>query len=39
MEPFWFFMAIVVALPLLEQVPPAPMPAPRPLRSLARYST
>ena len=36
MEPFWFFMAIVVALPMLEQ--PAPAPAPQPLRTL-RYST
>jgi O-Antigen ligase len=37
MEPFWFFMAIVVALPLLAQAAPAPAPAPlrptlRPLR-------
>jgi O-antigen ligase len=36
MEPFWFFMAIVVALPMLEQ--PAPAPVPQPLRTL-RYST
>ena len=36
MEPFWFFMAIVVALPMLEQ--PAPAPAAQPVRSF-RYST
>ena len=38
MEPFWFFMAIVIALPLLEQAAPAPIPAPQPVRSF-RYST
>jgi O-antigen ligase len=36
MEPFWFFMAIVVALPMLEQATPAP--APQPVRTF-RYST
>jgi O-antigen ligase len=36
MEPFWFFMAIVVALPMLER--PAPVPVPQPLRTF-RYST
>ncbi len=36
MEPFWFFMAVVVALPLLEQQ--APAPSPQPVRVL-RYST
>jgi O-antigen ligase len=36
MEPFWFFMAIVVALPLLEGTEPAP--APQPMRTL-RFST
>jgi O-antigen ligase len=36
MEPFWFFMAIVVALPMLER--PAPEPVARPARML-RYST
>jgi hypothetical protein len=36
MEPFWFFMAVVVALPLLERE--APAPAPQPLRAF-RYST
>jgi O-antigen ligase/polysaccharide polymerase Wzy-like membrane protein len=39
MEPFWFFMAIVIALPLLEQVQPAPTPTPQPVRSFVRYST
>ena len=36
MEPFWFFMAVVVALPLLAQEAPAPAPAPArpPLRVL-----
>ncbi len=36
MEPFWFFMAVVVALPLLAQGAPAPSPAPArpPLRVL-----
>ena len=38
MEPFWFFMAVVIALPLLEQAEPAPTPAPQPVRSF-RYST
>jgi hypothetical protein len=36
MEPFWFFMAVVAALPLLEQR--APEPALQPVRML-RYST
>lgn len=36
MEPFWFFMAVVVALPMLEQQQPAP--APQPVRAF-RYST
>jgi hypothetical protein len=36
MEPFWFFMAIVVALPMLEHATPAP--APQPVRTF-RYST
>ena len=36
MEPFWFFMAIVVALPMLEQQE-APAPTPQPVRAL-RYS-
>ena len=36
MEPFWFFMAIVVALPMLER--PAPAPVRQPLRTF-RYST
>jgi hypothetical protein len=36
MEPFWFFMAVVVALPLLER--DAPAPAPQPVRAF-RYST
>ena len=36
MEPFWFFMAIVVALPMLERSAPAPVP--QPLRTF-RYST
>jgi len=43
MEPFWFFMAVVVALPLLEQQEPAPVASPaRPGRMLpqpVRYST
>jgi O-antigen ligase len=35
MEPFWFFMAVVVALPLLaQQQAPAPLPARPPLRVL-----
>jgi O-antigen ligase/polysaccharide polymerase Wzy-like membrane protein len=35
MEPFWFFMAVVVALPLLAQGPaPASVPARPPLRVL-----
>ena len=38
MEPFWFFMAVVIALPLLEQAEPATKPAPQPVRSF-RYST
>lgn len=36
MEPFWFFMAIVVALPTLER--PAAAPVLQPLRTV-RYST
>jgi O-antigen ligase len=36
MEPFWFFMAIVVALPMLEAE--ASRPVPQPVRTL-RYST
>jgi hypothetical protein len=36
MEPFWFFMAIVVALPMLERG--APEPVREPVRAL-RYST
>jgi len=36
MEPFWFFMAVVVALPLLEQAEPATVR--EPMRAL-RYST
>jgi len=36
MEPFWFFMAVVVALPMLEQQQPAP--APQSVRAF-RYST
>jgi O-antigen ligase len=39
MEPFWFFMAIVIALPLLEQAEPSATPAPQPVRSFLRYST
>jgi hypothetical protein len=38
MEPFWFFMAVVIALPLLEQAEPAPTPAAPLVRSF-RYST
>jgi hypothetical protein len=34
MEPFWFFMAVVVALPLLAQGAPEPAPARQPLRVL-----
>ena len=39
MEPFWFFMAVVVALPLLAQQAPAPAPAPArpPLRVLRNW--
>jgi O-antigen ligase len=36
MEPFWFFMAIVVALPMLEQQAPAEVPAPVPAFRPAR---
>lgn len=36
MEPFWFFMAIVVALPMLERR--TPVPVPQPVRTF-RYST
>lgn len=36
MEPFWFFMAIVVALPMLER--PVPAAVPQALRTF-RYST
>ena len=32
MEPFWFFMAVVVALPMLAQQAAEPAPAPQPLR-------
>jgi hypothetical protein len=35
-EPFWFFMVIVVALPMLAS--PAPAPVPQPLRTFW-YST
>jgi hypothetical protein len=38
MEPFWFFMAIVVALPMLEQAAPVSAPAPARTRVLG-YST
>ena len=39
MEPFWFFVAVVVALPLLAQQAPAPAPAPArpPLRVLRNW--
>jgi hypothetical protein len=38
MEPFWFFMAVVVALPLLTQAPlPEPAPARPPMRVIRNW--